>query len=397
MSGKISIPAGSGFDGDVAIELLHLIDRVYSIYEEEKKDNSTGLYPDKITSCKTYIKNESDPEYKYSEDKRHLPQVLPNNIEYMEYDISKLLKIDEDFHKISSLKEGEYTIGLILNRKNINGHNIFYVVFRGTQEDVEWVQNSKIDQESLDSELFKKPDKEIFISKGFQEMYEGSSDEKLKTIKRYLNIFMSDHSDVLCDSNTKIYVCGHSLGGALATIAALHIGSYFDSDKVKPIVYTFASPKVGNQKFAELITSCTDSFYRVANTEDLVTCIPFSMVLDGEEMKKDTQIDSFSTLTIPEISPYNLLTITRQKSENNIINKLEETMEEMKNKASGAEKFSRIFFNLGSGFLSKSKYYHVGKPILFEDNTGAITTNHNLYITYRDAIYEGWKEHQECG
>lgn len=65
---------------------------------------------------------------------------------------------------------------------------------------------------------------------------------------------------------------GHSLGGALATIAALVAGP--DS------VYTFGSPKIGNQAMADSLR--TFHLYRVVNSLDLVPGLPLPHSRLGE-------------------------------------------------------------------------------------------------------------------
>jgi triacylglycerol lipase len=66
-----------------------------------------------------------------------------------------------------------------------------------------------------------------------------------------------------------LYVTGHSLGAAMATIAASRMQS-----KVTSLI-TFGSPRVGNQEF---INSLTVTHYRVQNNCDDVTKVPFRLM-----------------------------------------------------------------------------------------------------------------------
>lgn len=70
-----------------------------------------------------------------------------------------------------------------------------------------------------------------------------------------------------------VFYTGHSLGAALATLAAK------ESLAIKPprAVYTFGSPRVGNQQFADSLNSTT--VYRVVDDEDIVTTIPPEKIL----------------------------------------------------------------------------------------------------------------------
>ena len=65
-----------------------------------------------------------------------------------------------------------------------------------------------------------------------------------------------------------LYVTGHSLGAAMATIAASRMQS-----KVTALV-TFGSPRVGNQEF---VNSLNVTHYRVQNNCDDVTKVPFRL------------------------------------------------------------------------------------------------------------------------
>lgn len=65
------------------------------------------------------------------------------------------------------------------------------------------------------------------------------------------------------------YVCGHSLGGAMATIATSRL-----SDRVDAL-YTYGSPRVGTRKF---VKSFNTPHYRHVNNNDLVCSVPFAIL-----------------------------------------------------------------------------------------------------------------------
>ena len=75
----------------------------------------------------------------------------------------------------------------------------------------------------------------------------------------------------------EVYMCGHSLGAAMATIAA----SRYKNTKE---LYTFGSPRVGGKKFTD--TLCTPH-YRFVNNNDIVTRVPPTLLRfshDGTEI-----------------------------------------------------------------------------------------------------------------
>lgn len=67
-----------------------------------------------------------------------------------------------------------------------------------------------------------------------------------------------------------LYITGHSLGAALATVAVQEIEEEFH-DQVAAC-YTFGSPRVGDGKYERAIKV---PFYRIVNATDIVTLIPF--------------------------------------------------------------------------------------------------------------------------
>lgn len=64
----------------------------------------------------------------------------------------------------------------------------------------------------------------------------------------------------------EVYLTGHSLGAAMATIAAVRLGNQAKG------LYTYGSPRVGNKRFIKNITC---SHNRVVNNNDVVAKIPF--------------------------------------------------------------------------------------------------------------------------
>eukprot|EP01060_Flectonema_neradi_P034517 TRINITY_DN6072_c1_g1_i3.p1 TRINITY_DN6072_c1_g1~~TRINITY_DN6072_c1_g1_i3.p1 ORF type:complete len:2475 (+),score=365.76 TRINITY_DN6072_c1_g1_i3:1752-9176(+) len=80
-------------------------------------------------------------------------------------------------------------------------------------------------------------------------------------------------------SNNPLIFTGHSLGGALATLAALD----FATDKSgrsdrNIIVYNFGCPRIGNAAFAQLCEKYVPESYRIINKGDMVPIMPPNFV-----------------------------------------------------------------------------------------------------------------------
>lgn len=67
------------------------------------------------------------------------------------------------------------------------------------------------------------------------------------------------------------FITGHSLGGAMATLAASRFNLI---DKVD-CLYTYGSPRVGTRSF---VKSCSVKHYRHKNNNDIVTTVPLALM-----------------------------------------------------------------------------------------------------------------------
>lgn len=74
----------------------------------------------------------------------------------------------------------------------------------------------------------------------------------------------------------EIYCTGHSLGGALATIAAAECAHEFASKGKTVHCHTFGSPRVGDDTFAAWFDQHVSSSWRVFNYNDPVPLLPIS-------------------------------------------------------------------------------------------------------------------------
>jgi hypothetical protein len=79
-----------------------------------------------------------------------------------------------------------------------------------------------------------------------------------------------------------VTVCGHSLGGALATLLTLDVG--LNTSCRAPTAYTYASPRTGDHLFAGSYNAAIPSSYRIENRQDLVPKLPPPLPLPYEHV-----------------------------------------------------------------------------------------------------------------
>lgn len=167
-----------------------------------------------------------------------------------------------DFYEDKDINSGclEYEkIGFIDNKDTstyvallkVNAEKPCLVIsFRGTDEIDDWNINVHAYQTSF-NDLGK-------VHSGFKKAYTSIRDELFE----YLN-----------NNSLPIFITGHSLGAALATLAAAELSENKNFDSC----YTFGSPRTGDPDFINSIKF--KKIYRIVNNCDVVTTVPIDFAL----------------------------------------------------------------------------------------------------------------------
>lgn len=134
----------------------------------------------------------------------------------------------------------------------IQENDATWIVFRGTE--------GKLNDIIADAKIRKEVTDIGEIHRGFNDAYMLVNEDAIAFAKKAK------------DAGKKLYIAGHSLGGALAVIAAL----YFNLDGLSPDkVITFGCPRVVGKETAEKVNlNHKRLFCRVVNNNDVVTRIP---------------------------------------------------------------------------------------------------------------------------
>lgn len=97
---------------------------------------------------------------------------------------------------------------------------------------------------------------------------------------------------------TSLTICGHSLGGALATLLALDVAANAEAAFQNPIVYTYASPRTGDEQFIAKYNQLVATTNRLVDNADLVPQLPSDPPY--KHVGEAIEMDSF-TLIPPRI------------------------------------------------------------------------------------------------
>jgi len=171
-------------------------------------------------------------------------------------------------------------LGFVLVSKQRN-----IIVFRGTQRNVEWLNNLYARQKT-----YTDPASGLVFGKvhqGFVDNYKSI----IKPIPREI-------AEKL-DPSIPCYITGHSLGSALAVLTSMDLAYNFPKLKPRIQLYTYAGARVGDPTFARLHAEYVPNHYRIVNLADVVPLLPplqspgGTYVHTGEEWSFLTQQGDF--------------------------------------------------------------------------------------------------------
>lgn len=153
------------------------------------------------------------------------------------------------------------SIGLICQA---NGAGDVVITIRGTEGTLEWIH---------DAEFLTVPCPFLLgaghTEDGFTAMYKSlrtGAGPNSPTVANAIGSLAFPHPV------TSVTVCGHSLGGALATLLALDLAA--NTVFRHPVIYTYGSPRTGDSQFASTFNQVVTNSYRIENRLDIVPKLP---------------------------------------------------------------------------------------------------------------------------
>lgn len=190
---------------------------------------------------------------------------------------TSIIAIDDEFEK----EELVYAVHVCERRKRVT------VCFRGSVTETDWATNFQIYFKEVPNPVKQHASQEetVCVHHGFHSyLFEpnarGVKGPNGELLSQYQEILQEHILPVLREHpNYKLYICGHSLGGALATLFAFEVSSLADHVIPKPVsLFSVGSPCVGNHSFRaahQLLESQGKLRHlRISNHKDTVTIIP---------------------------------------------------------------------------------------------------------------------------
>jgi hypothetical protein len=129
------------------------------------------------------------------------------------------------------------------------------VAFRGTSSREDVLTDLSITRRELPLSGLSEPEFPL-VHSGFHEQFFSVNKEIEKDI----------------EENDEVIFCGHSLGGALATIGSLYYSFLYPDKDISCV--TFGSPRVGDNRFVELFDERISNSLRYVNDNDPIPCVP---------------------------------------------------------------------------------------------------------------------------
>ena len=133
-----------------------------------------------------------------------------------------------------------------------------YIVLRGTVLAQEWLEDAKVCQVPYPYRR-----KTGMTHKGFTRVYRSVRLQIMKTVGELARTRGIE----------TLYVTGHSLGGAVAMLAAVDLHANLHP-RIRTILYTFAQPRTGSVRFTDFVDEQMDQSWRIVNRNDSVCGVP---------------------------------------------------------------------------------------------------------------------------
>ncbi|XWS35599.1 hypothetical protein CRYUN_Cryun20dG0011000 [Craigia yunnanensis] len=163
------------------------------------------------------------------------------------------------------------------------GRRDVVIAFRGTATCLEWLENLRATLTSLPDDVANVGPRRsgAMVESGFLSLYTSGTATCL-SLQNMVREEVGRVLEMYGDEPLSLTITGHSLGAALATIAAHDINSNFGNAPMVTVI-SFGGPRVGNQCFRCQLEKSGTKILRIVNSDDLITKVP-GFVIDNNDI-----------------------------------------------------------------------------------------------------------------
>jgi len=179
----------------------------------------------------------------------------------------KMARLSDDAYEIGPKNTSNYKIIYSSDKKTKLGiwkktKDQIYIGFKGTDS----FKDVLVDVNAKQGKFSFLPNKYSYnVHKGFKNTYKSANLSKIKNI-------LND------EKISSIWITGHSLGGALATLCAMDLSINYKLISNKILLYTFASPMIGDKIFHRHCNTIVKNNLRCFIDKDLIPNLPPSII-----------------------------------------------------------------------------------------------------------------------
>ncbi|KAG8391513.1 hypothetical protein BUALT_Bualt01G0195500 [Buddleja alternifolia] len=262
-------PLDDNLRGEI-IRYGHFVDAAYQSYDFNPSSSSYGtcIYPKRKLLKDTGL---SDTGYRVTKNLVatsgiQLPGWIERGPNWMGMQSSWIgyVAVCQDRNEISRLGRRDVVIAL-----------------RGTATCLEWVENLRATLTPLPNpDSGHDPDSGPMVESGFLSLYTSTSQNR-PSLQKLVRDEIARILEKYKDEPLSFTITGHSLGAALATLAAYDIKKTFKNSPLVTVI-SFAGPRVGNCGFRCHVEKQGTKVLRIVNSDDLITKVP-GFVVDNNE------------------------------------------------------------------------------------------------------------------
>lgn len=160
------------------------------------------------------------------------------------------------------------------------GRRDVVISFRGTATPLEWLENLRATLTDVGP-----VNDGSMVESGFLSLYTSGAESLQQMVRAEIARLLQSYGD----EPLSLTITGHSLGAALATLAAYDIKTHFKRTPLVTVI-SFGGPRVGNRNFRSQLEKQGTKILRIVNSDDLITKVP-GFVLD-ENDSGDSHVES---------------------------------------------------------------------------------------------------------